>query len=82
MTNLQPTQGQKSFYNKAKIHNNSEGKILLTSYNTHVATFDTIHNKMYVYGYFSQTTAKHINSFLELYGFKRCNKKQLENYNN
>ena len=81
MTNLQPTNGQKSFYNKAKLIN-SNGIIKLVSYSTTVATFDTINNKMYVYGYYSQTTAKHINSFLELYGFKRCNKKQLENYNN
>jgi hypothetical protein len=80
MTNLIPTCRQKSFYNKAKL-NNSDGLIKLISYTTNVATYDTINNKMYVYGYYSQTTAKHINSFLELYGFKRCNKKQLENYN-
>lgn len=81
MTNLQPTCRQKSFYNKAKLIN-SNGIIKLVSYSTTVATFDTIHNKMYVYGYYSQTTAKHINSFLQLYGFKRCSKKELENYNN
>ena len=81
MTNLTPTCNQKSFYNKAKL-NNSNGLIKLISYTTNVATFDTINNKMYVYGYYSQTTAKHINSFLELYGFKRCSKKELENYNN
>ena len=80
MTNLQPTQGQKSFYNKAKL-DNSNGLIKLISYTTNVATFDSINNKMYVYGYYSKTTALHINSFLQLYGFNRCNKKELENYN-
>ena len=78
--NLTPTQ-QKSFYGKAKIHN-SEGVIRLSSYGKHVATFDSVHNKMYVFGYYSQTTARHINSFLEHFGFDTCNKKQLENYNN
>lgn len=81
MTNLQPTQGQKSFYNKAKIETFNDTTYLI-SYSTQVAFYNHKTNKMTVKGYYSQTTAKHINSFLELYGFKRCSKKELENYNN
>jgi hypothetical protein len=53
----------------------------LISYTTRVASYNHKTNEMSVYGYFSQTTAKHINAFLEYYGFDTCNKKQLENYN-
>jgi hypothetical protein len=77
MTNLQLMQN--IFYGKAKMYN-SDGIIRLSSYDTHVATFDSIQNKMYVYGYYSQTTAKHINAFLEYFGFDKCNKQQLNNY--
>jgi len=35
---------------------------------------------MTVKGYFSATTARHINAFLKHFGFETCNKKQLENY--
>lgn len=34
----------------------------------------------FVLGWFSSTTAKHINSFLNYFGFKTCCKKELENY--
>ena len=52
----------------------------LISYTTRVASYNHTSNEMSVYGWFSSTTAKHINDFLEYYGFERCNKKQLENY--
>jgi hypothetical protein len=80
MTNLIPTQGQKSFYNKAKLETFNNTTYLI-SYTTQVAFYNHKTQKMTVKGYYSQTTAKHINSFLEMYGFKRCNKKELENYN-
>ena len=52
----------------------------LISYTIRVASYNHTSNEMSVYGWFSSTTAKHINDFLEYYGFEKCNKKQLENY--
>ena len=52
----------------------------LISYTTKVASYKHQTNEMQVFGWFSQTTAKHINSFLSYYGFCECNKKQLQNY--
>jgi hypothetical protein len=42
-----------------------------------VAEYDG--EKMFLYGYYSQTTAKHINYFLKKFGFKSLNKKEIEN---
>ena len=76
---LKPTNGQKSFYKKAIVINN--GNISqLKSYSTIVAEYNHKTKKMSVFGWFSKTTAFHINSFLNLYGFYSCNKTQLENY--
>ena len=52
----------------------------LVSYNTEVANYNHDTNIMTVNGWYSQTTAKHINAFLEYYGFDKCNKQQLLNY--
>jgi len=81
MTNLQPTKGQKSFYNKAKLETFNDTTYLI-SYTTQVAFYNHKTNVMTVKGYYSQTTARHINAFLQHFGFNPCNKKQLENYNN
>lgn len=78
----------KTFYinNKAKNHvneyTNDDGDHYsdLVSYETRVASYNHKTNEMSVYGWFSNTTAKHINDFLEFYGFNRCTKKELENY--
>lgn len=78
-TNLNPTNGQKSFYNKAKMER-VNNVTRLQSYNTIVATYNHDTNEMKINGYYSQTTAKHINAFLSYFGFDTCNKKQLENY--
>ena len=77
---LTPTNGRKSFNGKARvIEENGVSKLL--SYDTFVAEFNHAENKMKVNGYFSPTTATHINSFLNYYGFDTCSKKELENYN-
>jgi len=78
----------KTFYvnNLANNHVNEyvnlEGERIsdLVSYTTRVASYNHSTNKMSVYGWHSNTTAKHINSFLEFYGFDKCTKKELENY--
>ena len=54
----------------------------LISYTTRVASYNHWTNEMSVYNCQSQTTIKHINDFLEYYGFDRCTKKELiKNYN-
>lgn len=67
------------FYNKALVYidrNDFKHEILI-SYNTIVA--EKIDNKIYLYGYYSQTTAKHINAFLEQHGLKGMGKRDIEN---
>lgn len=77
---LTPVNGRKSFYNKCRVE--TDGNIsYLISYTTKVAHYNHETNKMTVNGWFSSTTATHINAFLKYYGFDTCNKKQLENYN-
>lgn len=82
---LNPIDSRKSFYGKAKVNQyvNDNGEIIsdLISYTTKVATFNHSTNKMTVKGWYSATTARHINSFLDYYGFDTCTKKELANYN-
>ena len=52
----------------------------LISYTTRVASYNHKTNEMSVYGWFSETTAKHINDFLEFYGFNKATKKEMLNY--
>ena len=74
----------KTFYINKKKNNhvneyvNSDGDHYsdLISYNTRVASYNHITNEMSVYGWYSRTTATHINDFLEFYGFDRVTKKQ------
>ena len=81
---LIPENGRKSFYRKVIVieEKNENGDIIsvLQSYVTTVARYNHTTNKMEVFGWYSMTTAYHINSFLVHFGFNKCNKKQLENY--
>ena len=78
----------KTFYlnQKANHHvneyTNNEGDHYsdLISCTTRVASYNHNTNEMSVYGWFSKTTASHINAFLEFYGFETCTKKELEDY--
>ena len=60
------------------------GEILLESYSTIVASIkDEIvepdeSKRVKVYGWYSQTTARHINEFLYQHGFKTMSKKEME----
>ena len=78
---LKPYGRQKSYYGKAMIKE-EDGISKLISYTTKVAEYSYLTDIMTVYGWFSSTTAKHINSFLNFHGFKTCNKQELENYKN
>ena len=74
---LKPNDNRKSFYGKAKVVTDN-GISDLISYTTKVASYNHFTNKMSVFGWFSNTTAKHINSLLNFHGFKTCNKKELK----
>ena len=75
----------KTFYlNQTKNHHvneytNSEGDHYsdLISYGLRVASYDHKTNEISIYGYHSLTTGKHINLFLEFYGFDTMTKKEI-----
>lgn len=75
---------QKSFYKKANVYRDDEGKILLMSYTTIVAEYhDAIITEdgkphLKVNGWYSNTTARHINEFAQQHGFSKMNKKEME----
>jgi len=67
---------RKSFYGKARIVEHENGDKDLISYTTTVASIKN--NILYVYGWFSNTTARHINEFLQQNGFDPMTKKEME----
>lgn len=77
----------KSFYKKANVYRDDKGKILLMSYSTIVAEIidkaisDTNKTQLNIFGWYSMTTARHINEFIQQYGFDKMNKKQMEEVN-
>ena len=66
---------QKDFYGKANVITEG-GQTKLKSYNTIVAVKEN--NTIKVRGYYSKTTAIHINEFLLQNGGKKLNKKEME----
>jgi len=81
---LKPVDTKKSFYGKCTVLTGGSDKnshiYYLKSYDTIVAEYDTITNIIMVHGWYSQTTARHINAFLAHFGFKQANKKEMENW--
>lgn len=65
-------------YNKALIYqdNNNSSHYILISYNTIVAELKG--NKYIIHGYYSLTTARHIDTFLRYFGIKSLSKKEIE----
>ena len=49
----------------------------LVSYGIRVASYNHSTNEISVYGWHSNTMAKHINTFLEYYGFDKMTKQQM-----
>ena len=49
----------------------------LKSYNTIVAEYNHNTNKITIFGWYSSTTARHINEFLQYYGFDKMTKKEI-----
>ena len=82
---LQPQyDNAKSFYGKANVYRNDKGSIFLMSYETIVAEIkdatitETGNQQAIVYGWYSKTTARHINEFAQQYGFNKMSKKEME----
>ena len=68
---------RKSFYGKAVLV--KEGDVTkLRSYSTIVAEFNHKTNKVKINGWYSSTTARHINEFLNYFGFDKMTKQQME----
>ena len=69
---------QKSYYKKAQIlvENNVS---TLYSYDTKIATYNHESKTLIINGWYSKTTAIHINDFIKLFGFNRLSKKDLIN---
>lgn len=80
VTNLAPISG-KSFGGKATVvqFDNEDNQMVdsLFSYDTEVASYNHHTNAMTVKGWYSSTTARHINAFLFLHNFDTCSKSQL-----
>lgn len=76
-TELKPVDGRKSFGQKAYlIENNTTFK--LRSYNTITAEYNKLSKKLTVHGYFSATSARHLQSFLAFLGLPAMTKKEIE----
>lgn len=75
---LEPTHtNQKSFYGKARVQELSNGAKLLYSYETLVCGLRP-NNEIAHIEYHSQTTARHINEFLQQNGIAKMSKKEIE----
>lgn len=76
------TKNFNGYYDKALMYQNVNNinNYILVSYNTIVAEINK--DKFIIYGYYSQTTNKHINAFLNWFGLKgMCKKEIIENSN-
>ena len=73
-----------SFYRKARVYRDDKGHLFLESYSTIVAEItDGIATEdgrptVKVNGWYSRTTARHINDFLLQHGFAARTKKEME----
>ena len=73
--NLVPI-NEKSFYNKAVV-SVEDNIATLVSYTTKVATYNIATKKLFINGWYSSNTARHINAFLSHYGLSTMSKKEL-----
>lgn len=72
---LDPVCGQKSFYGKATVYEYADGARVLVSYYTRVAEIAPDGSFHRLWGAYSATTMKHINSFAARYGIDGSGKK-------
>lgn len=69
---------QKSFNKKAIVTILDDGTHELTSYDTVVATYHPEHRERRINGWYSQTTARHINAFLNHHNLPTMTKAEME----
>lgn len=80
ITELQPIHSsQKSFYGKARVEHLENGHKALYSYSTKVCELDNNNNIIDI-GYYSATTSRHINDFLQQNGLAKMSKKEIDNF--
>ena len=60
----------KSFYNKAIVIENESGEKILQSYETEVCKINNNGEFVRLWGGYSTTTMRHVNSFLQLFDIK------------
>jgi len=76
---LDPVNRRKSFYGKCKVID--DGTIAqLQSYTTIVALYHHATKKMTVNGWYSNTTATHINAFLAHFGLETASKAEMDDW--
>ena len=69
----------KSHYGKAQVEYLENGHKVLYSYNTKVCELDNNNNIIDI-GYYSATTSRHINDFLQQNGLEKMSKKEIDNF--
>lgn len=77
MYELKPIDSRKSFYGKAVVTRDGD-TLTLTSYTTKVATYNEATKELKVNGWYSNTTARHIRSFLDFCGLPNMTKQEME----
>ena len=65
----------KSFYGKAKVIEKDNGETVLQSYDTEVCKINASGKFVRLWGGYSATTMRHINSFIEMFGIEGGGKK-------
>lgn len=76
VTQLMPANGRKTFSGNALMITN--GSVTeLQSYETIVARYNSKTNTMLIKGWYSKSTAAHINAFLDYFGFDQMTKKEM-----
>jgi len=76
---LQPIDGRKTLNNHHVNEYEVDGERIsdLVSYTTRVASYNHATNEVSIYNAQSQTTARHINAFLDFYGFDTMTRKEM-----
>jgi len=69
---------KKSFYGKASVEVHENGTHVLTSYDTQVASYNPNTKNLDIKGWYSSTTARHINAFLNHHGLSTMNKAEMQ----
>lgn len=76
---LEPIDNRKSFYGKCKVIEMEDGTKILKSYNTYVCKIDPDGTFHRTWAYYSFTTMRHINAFIDYYGIEGEGKKWWNN---